>query len=292
MTFLSGQKVDERSSAAPGDGTKRIVITARRRRSPDDADEARGLLFCPCDCPSFGRFRALASPSRRKLPPAMYPVISRACPRGKRVRIQGRCEGRDSIGSSCSLFLLSLVLIEFQTRLGARSPRRPVALLSLFSSSGKKALSSAPLGKRRIVSTRGGRRDAKRGRSSSRAIGERAAAAAACSLLRFAHLDLLSSFPPPPTKKNFLTQAKTSASSSRTASSSRSPPRSTPAPGPAPPPRPRPRAGTRATESAAGEFCFFFFFRGRKKEDMKGRLTTSSSFLLLLLLVLSSNPTE
>ena len=208
------------------------------------------------------------------------------------VRPRRRCGGRDSIGSSCSLFLLSLVLIEFQTRLGARSPRRPVALLSLFSSSGKKALSSAPLGKRRIVSTRGGRRDAKRGRSSSRAIGERAAAAAACSLLRFAHLDLLSSFPPPPTKKNFLTQAKTSASSSRTASSSRSPPRSTPAPGPAPPPRPRPRAGTRATESAAGEFCFFFFFRGRKKEDMKGSLTTSSSFLLLLLLVLSSNPTE
>ena len=140
MTFLSGQKVDERSSAAPGDGTKRIVITARRRRSPDDADEARGLLFCPCDCPSFGRFRALASPSRRKLPPAMYPVISRACPRGKRVRIQGRCEAAAEVWGARldRLFLLSLLALSCFDRVpdaprcSVAAPARRVALAVLL----------------------------------------------------------------------------------------------------------------------------------------------------------------
>jgi hypothetical protein len=64
--------------------------------------------LAPPISPSFGRFCALASPSRRQMLQALDPVVSRACPRAERLRSQGRCEAAAELGGRDSLALALL----------------------------------------------------------------------------------------------------------------------------------------------------------------------------------------
>ena len=140
-TLLLRQKGDKRASAGSGDGGQREAILTQGR-FVDRPTPTPTPLFAPAIDASFGRFCALASPSRCHLIPALGPFASDACPRGEKSRIQGRCEAAAEVEGarleSSSLLLSFLIESSRVASSLAISPR--LVTLSPLPSTGTKTL--------------------------------------------------------------------------------------------------------------------------------------------------------